>query len=651
MMSVKRFLLLLFLVISIVSCNRGVSRLQLSLQRSGENRHELEKVLNYYSQYQKDSLKLKAAKYLIENLPGHLSFSSDKFFAYQDSIGELLNQKASDEEIFNLINNFHFTNDIIKADIEIITSDVLIRNIEMAFDVWHTKPWCRHLNFNEFCEYILPYKYSELQVLDHWRDSLEVKYNKSINAVHLNDETLHSTYHIGKLINREVNDKIQIKLDEGRVNQSPFLRADLLTKMPFGSCNEYAALILATMRSHGVAACIDFVPQWGHRHGGNHKWITILNNNGKHLPIPHLHQNPGDVFFPMHILPKIYRQTYAPIPEREEYMLKTNYRFNPLTQFHKDVTSEYTTTSDLTIPIQQAASVADDYVYIACSSYRDWNIVDFGYKKGNKAYFKQMGRNVVYMILGFNGQNLIPVSEPFVLTKDGDIHYLTPNPQKKNEITLWRKFLKSEWVAHVESRMIRARVQATNDESLKSWDTLYEIEDLKYPDRIPINTDTKYRYWRFLGRPYAYMNIAEFHLYDGNNNLLVTGDVIGSEGMLHNDSVYSHSKAFDGNWFTYYHSPQPSNDNWVGLDLITPQEIRYVRCVPRSDDNGIHYGDMYELVYWGDNKWRSLGSKVATEKFLKFDSVPENALLLLKNLSQGREERIFTIEDGKQIWR
>ena len=35
---------------------------------------------------------------------------------------------------------------------------------------------------------------------------------------------------------------------------------------------------------------------------------------------------------------------------------------------------------------------------------------------------------------------------------------------------------------------------------------------------------------------------------------------------------------------------------------------------------------------------------------LEFGNIPENALLLLCDDTKGKEERIFTLEKGKQIW-
>jgi hypothetical protein len=57
----------------------------------------------------------------------------------------------------------------------------------------------------------------------------------------------------------------------------------------------------------------------------------------------------------------------------------------------------------------------------------------------------------------------------------------------------------------------------------------------------------------------------------------------------------------------------------------------------------------YELFYW-DNGWRTLGQQVATADSIVFDGIPGNAVLWLRNLDEGKEERIFTLEEGEQIW-
>ena len=43
-------------------------------------------------------------------------------------------------------------------DCSIITADYLIQNINIAFEDWQRGNWAKGITFNEFCEYLLPYK-------------------------------------------------------------------------------------------------------------------------------------------------------------------------------------------------------------------------------------------------------------------------------------------------------------------------------------------------------------------------------------------------------------------------------------------------------------------------------------------------------------
>ena len=57
----------------------------------------------------------------------------------------------------------------------------------------------------------------------------------------------------------------------------------------------------------------------------------------------------------------------------------------------------------------------------------------------------------------------------------------------------------------------------------------------------------------------------------------------------------------------------------------------------------------YELFYW-DGRWKSLGQQVARHDYLEYRHVPKGALLWLRNLDEGVQERIFIYEGGRQIW-
>jgi len=60
-------------------------------------------------------------------------------------------------------------------------------------------------------------------------------------------------------------------------------------------------------------------------------------------------------------------------------------------------------------------------------------------------------------------------------------------------------------------------------------------------------------------------------------------------------------------------------------------------------------GREYELQYW-DDEWRVLDTLRAGDGPLVFDSVPEGGLYWLTAIDSDRDERIFTLEDGEQIW-
>ena len=78
------------LSIVVVACHSSLasspSLLEQALLKSGSNRSELEKVLAHYSQRETDSLKLQAATFFIENIPGHYFYYGASLDEYRDSV-------------------------------------------------------------------------------------------------------------------------------------------------------------------------------------------------------------------------------------------------------------------------------------------------------------------------------------------------------------------------------------------------------------------------------------------------------------------------------------------------------------------------------------------------------------------------------------
>lgn len=84
------------------------------------------------------------------------------------------------------------------------------------------------------------------------------------------------------------------------------------------------------------------------------------------------------------------------------------------------------------------------------------------------------------------------------------------------------------------------------------------------------------------------------------------------------------------------------------MDLGKPVEIDCLEYMPRNDDNFIAPGDTYELFYHAGAKgWKSLGMQQADTTYLDWE-VPDNALFWLRDLTRGREEHIFFMQNGEQ---
>jgi hypothetical protein len=143
-------------------------------------------------------------------------------------------------------------------------------------------------------------------------------------------------------------------------------------------------------------------------------------------------------------------------------------------------------------------------------------------------------------------------------------------------------------------------------------------------------------------------NIAEL-LFFGNNDSLLHGGIIGFPEVSQEESGTGLQNVFDGQLETYF-SGISNGVCWVGLDLGKRQRIKRVRYCPRSDANFIQEGDTYMLDYWNGEKLISAGKQVATAPLVHFEDVPANTVYILHNLSKGNEERIFTYENGKQVW-
>lgn len=195
--------------------------------------------------------------------------------------------------------------------------------------------------------------------------------------------------------------------------------------------------------------------------------------------------------------------------------------------------------------------------------------------------------------------------------------------------------------------MVGSKFEVSNRKDFSGNEPFYCICDTPHTNRtfIHLPEPVKGRYVRFSTPKDIRIELAELSFsYDGVkvNPLKIEGDVSENK-YLKIDNI------IDGDVLTYY-LPKKGGASMV-IDFgkeICFNELMYM---PRNDDNFVRIGDVYELFYHGGKDgWISLGQKKATDTFLVYDNMPRGALFYLHDITRGKEEQVFRIENGKQVF-
>ena len=123
-----------------------------------------------------DSEKINAAKFLVKNMKYHYSYESpilNEYYLKVKKVGKEYNYPKSITHyqcIYHEMGNLDVGKEKV-YDKDIITAKTLISNIEMAFTNWRKGKWAQHLSFEEFCEYLLPYRVGN-EHYEEWRNEL-----------------------------------------------------------------------------------------------------------------------------------------------------------------------------------------------------------------------------------------------------------------------------------------------------------------------------------------------------------------------------------------------------------------------------------------------------------------------------------------------
>lgn len=657
----------LMFVLPVISCS-GVTGstpsygIENALTLAGDNRHELEKVLAKYSADPADSLKYEAAVFLIENMPYHSSHDDEHLdrymYDYYRILREVLSCELGAEVAVDSVQSLYGMADLsgvqTRKDIETVDSAYLCDNIEWAFKVWREQPWGKNVSFEDFKEYILPYRVGD-EALSYWRADYYSDFNHLLDSLRMSDGPgKEDPVTAAMILSRKL-----LRQDDchfSSVVPFSFPHAGPRTvRIKCGSCRELGDYLMYILRSVGIPCASDFMPMLRNENV-SHSWVSLSDTAGvlyyQEFADPMQEVFNSTVYNDPKL--KVYRNTFS----LDTALLDSMYRHEPeVMPFFKvplfrDVTHEYAHDylGDLHIPdslLYKGASAG--IAYLCGSSRLSWVPVAWTPFRKKNLVFKNIDRCDIMRVVSLKGDRMVFLSDPFYYGLDGKFYELDAG-DSLCDVTVFSK-VPLLWDYGFSEQMVGGVFEGSNDPDFKDSDTLYMVREM--PQRliclVDIADQGPYRYVRYRGPDGSYCNVSEVSFFAPGSGTPLDGDPIGTPGGRNRWRRHEFPNAVDGKTWTSFEYKYPSG-GWAGLDLGRPQMIGGIAYTHRNRDNYVRPGDTYEL-YFCDGLWKSAGVQVAESDSLVFHDVPSGALLLLKNLTRGVQACVFSIDEaGAQRW-
>lgn len=656
------------------------------------NRWEIYRTLAYYKYIKRDTLKYAASKYLIENMKYH--FSNVRIYRENATLERWLNETDSlyyslvrgltisnypwdtlwhvQKEHRKLIESEGLPNVIVdyerKCDLSGLTFDFLTKHINNAFKVWKESIFAKDLTFDEFKEYILPYRCIEGYGFHITGQRYYDLFSKYITAYTSEDISSMVKYYNTTIINlRGMN---------GKTHRSNIAGIYDLYSSDFHDCVDMANYGCNILRACGLPVVVEYCICYRSL-PGRHFHCSVYNDSiGEWQPFNAEYSIPGEGKWAYAETANIYRMTYG-IQKNTPYFMKANDEYVPIELNNpcvKDVTSYLLPTFTVTLPLKEKLN--NNLAYLATFHKNSigiipvtWGSID---KINAEVTFKNVISDLLYFPVYYIGNDYKTFGNPFYI----DIQNGKPvrreildknyNLAERSKITLTRKYPRKPNMKRVAEEMVGGRFIGANKRDFSDAITLLEIKETPVPALItyPLEKTGKFKYYRFQTtkeHPHAHISMLEWLAPDSlgykNTMLPYRNHVLSPEdtSILNCQTHFvrlmesetwnkmAWKAEYDGNMQT-----SPSGYPNITLPLKEPQKVTHVRFSPKNADNGIRAGDKYELYYWHDG-WHSCGTTIAEFEFVVFENVPHGQLYWLENKTRGREEMPFILDkDGKQ---
>ncbi len=674
----------------LVSCvnHSGVDK---TLSLAGENRAELEKVLKHYKM-SGECKKYRAACFLIDNMKYHGSYGKIEYLdnridslareadvAYYSEIKGLSHKEILSDDIKRKMdkagkeyckklgklsydsvkysNRFH-------PDYKEIDSKFLIEHIDHAFKMWETSLYAKNLSFDEFCEYLLPYR--AIPGYRHLNNNVECyswfgKYFTNVGCDSIEDYL--KLYHTTMLNTHRYlgNFKYEYTINPGICGVFYENTRD---------CYDMASICAEIFRSIGIPTYVAVNLAYQDLNG-RHVFCASMDKDGswKFYDPEWLFEGTNEEYIKKKRYMNIHRFSFS-LPENSVFAdcKQGSLIPNTLKQLYNDVSSDATSVVEYDIEYNGS----EDYpvAYLASFSSTGALIpVTWGKKSGKSYTFDNVMLDRLYFPVTYNGGRITPFSSPFMLKKDisqrkGYRHITyTSTDNKMVDGICKRKYPVKLSTKEYIKKMRGIHVIASDNYDYSDCDTLAVIDFLPEPQLqdLTLKCDRPYKYYRIQTGNHDWLHLSEVYFLAprsyGYSNSLPTPELPILPNVVYNDTIeyvrfrdvpedeFLCRAENDGNMQTI------SATSCVDLRFNEQRYMTKVRFAPLNAENNIFPENKYVLYKWSGTSWEKIAQKKANAHFLCFENVLVGSLYWLKNITTGQEESPFVFnEDGKQCF-
>ena len=403
-----------------------------AIKSAKKNKGELKKVLFHY---QNDPKKLEAASFLIAYMPDHCFADIILVDSLENEIKFNVLDFNNYREIHNYLDSletereqeFHWKLKERREDIETVTADFLISHIDTAFVAYETLPWTQQLGWQNFLEYVLPYRGSSEPISD-WRTFFWNEFSS------LRDST-GDPLKLACLINDRSKKMFTFK-DVFYLHPTDQGLEEML-KNHFGRCEDMTNFTIYAMRANGLAVTSDYTPHWPDG-TNNHAWNALIPPDGDVIPFMGCEANPGK--YKLHRkIAKVYRKLFSEEKGSLASQLNEDEKAPPWLsgKNYRDVTDKYVETTD----VVQVLKPEEKWAYLAVFNSNEWKAIHWGkIDSTGKTVFTKMGRDIVYLPCYYEKVDSVKkkkekpkyelngAGSPFILTIEGMIEKLDNRP-------------------------------------------------------------------------------------------------------------------------------------------------------------------------------------------------------------------------------